>query len=89
VYVEAPDGGPSRPVRWLGGFAVADVPAMGSTTVGVPVPARALQVWDPQAKGWTTPPGTYRLRTGRSVADLRLTNELTVRPGDDPGAGTH
>ena len=88
VYVEAPDGGPSRPVRWLGGFAVADVPAMGSATVRVPVPARALQVWDPQAKGWTTPPGTYRLRTGRSVADLRLTNELTVRPGDDPGAGT-
>lgn len=89
VYVEAPEGGPSRPVRWLGGFAVADVPAMGSATVRVPVPARALQVWDPQAKGWTTPPGTYRLRTGRSVADLRLTNELTVRPGDDPGAGAH
>lgn len=78
VYVEAPDGGPGRPVRWLGGFAVADVPAMGSATVRVPVPARALQVWDPQAKGWTTPPGTYRLRTGRSVADLRLTNELTT-----------
>lgn len=89
VYVEAPEGGPSRPVRWLGGFAVADVPAMGSATVRVPVPARALQVWDPQTKGWTTPPGTYRLRTGRSVADLRLTNELTVRPGEDPGAGTH
>ncbi|GAA2222322.1 glycoside hydrolase family 3 C-terminal domain-containing protein [Promicromonospora sukumoe] len=87
VYVEAPDGGPSRPVRWLGGFAVADVPAMGSATVRVPVPTRALQVWDPQAKGWTTPPGTYRLRTGRSVADLRLTNELTVRPGEEPGAG--
>ncbi|MFD7311966.1 beta-glucosidase [Promicromonospora sp. NPDC059942] len=88
VYVEAPAGGPSRPVRWLGGFAVADVPAMGSATVRVPVPTRALQVWDPQAKGWTTPPGTYRLRTGRSVADLRLTNELTVRPGEEPGAGT-
>ncbi|PUB31603.1 beta-glucosidase [Promicromonospora sp. AC04] len=88
VYLEAPGGGLSRPVRWLGGFAVADVPAMGSATVRVPVPARALQVWDPQAKGWTTPPGTYRLRTGRSVADLRLSNELTVRPGDFPGAGT-
>lgn len=78
VYIEAPDGGPSRPVRWLGGFAVADVPAMGSATVRVPVPARALQVWDPQTKDWVTPPGVYRLRTGRSVADLRLTNELTT-----------
>lgn len=87
VYVEAPEGGPSRPVRWLGGFAVADVPAMGSATVRVPVPTRALQVWDPQTQDWTTPPGTYRLRTGRSVADLRLTNELTVRPGEEPGAG--
>lgn len=88
VYVEAPEGGPSRPVRWLGGFVVADVPAMSSVTVPVPVSTRALQVWDPQTQGWTTPPGTYRLRTGRSVADLRLTSELTVRPGDDPGAGT-
>ncbi|MFI6425278.1 beta-glucosidase [Promicromonospora sp. NPDC050880] len=87
VYVEAPDGGPRRPVRWLGGFAVADVPAMSSVTVPVPVSPRALQVWDPQARGWTTPPGTYRLRTGRSVADLRLTNDLTVRPGDAPGTG--
>lgn len=89
VYVEPPEGGPRRPVRWLGGFAVADVPAMGSATVRIAVPARALQVWDPRAKGWTTPPGTYRLRTGRSVADLRLTNELTVRPGDHLDAGTH
>ncbi|MCP2263986.1 beta-glucosidase [Promicromonospora thailandica] len=88
VYVEAPDGGPARPVRWLGGFTVVDVPAMSSVTVPVPVATRALQVWDPQRHDWTTPPGTYRLRTGRSVADLRLTNDLIVRPGDDPGAGT-
>lgn len=83
VYVEAPAGGPARPVRWLGGFAVTDVAAMGSATVRVQVPERALQVWDPDTAAWTTPSGTYRLRTGRSVGDLRLTNELTVRPGSD------
>lgn len=89
VYVEAPDGDPARPVRQLAGFVVADVPAMSSATVPVPVSVRALQVWDPRRRAWTTPPGTYRLRTGRSVADLRLTNDLTVRPGDPLAAGDH
>src|SRR5690606_7269747 len=55
VYVEPPDGDPARPVRRLAGFVVADVPALSSATVPVPVAARALQVWDPRRRGGTTP----------------------------------
>lgn len=82
VYLEAPDGGPERPVRWLGGFAVVDAPAGGSATARVRVPRRAFEVWDPATAGWVTPPGTYRARIGRSVRDLRLT--LDVSPPAHP-----
>ncbi|WP_125775296.1 beta-glucosidase family protein [Antribacter gilvus] len=86
VYVEPPaedaERDPRRPVRWLGGFAVVDVPAGDSTTVTVRVPARALQTWDDGTAAWRTPPGEYRLRAGRSVRDLRLTAVVPV--GDIP-----
>ncbi|WP_402462649.1 beta-d-glucosidase [Isoptericola aurantiacus] len=82
VYVE-PDADalaqdPSRPVRWLGGFAVVDAEPGATATADVVVPRRALQVWDAAAQGWTTPPGTYRLRAGRSVSDLRGGVELVI-----------
>ncbi|PRZ09502.1 beta-glucosidase [Isoptericola sp. CG 20/1183] len=81
VYVEPPpgtaQGDPARPVRWLGGFAVVDAGPGEAAEAVVTVPRRALQVWDASA-GWTTPPGTYRLRAGRSVRDLRLDVDLHV-----------
>lgn len=103
VYLEPPDADravdrvapgaagaplPERPVRWLAGFAVvvAEADARASTTVRVP--ARALQVWDVATATWTTPPGTYRVRVGRSVADLRLGTHVTV-PSPDPGEVPH
>ncbi|PFG41927.1 beta-glucosidase [Isoptericola jiangsuensis] len=82
VYVE-PDAAvlaadPQRPVRTLGAFAVVEADPGSTSTVDVPVPARALQVWDVAAGTWTTPPGRYRLRAGRSVTDLRGGVEITV-----------
>jgi len=71
---------PARPVRWLGGFAVVDVAPGDRATVAVRVPARALQTWDTAAGGWTTPHGTYRLRVGRSVRDLRLDVDVEIGP---------
>ncbi len=85
VYLEAPPGGPDRPVRALAGFAGAQVPAGGSADVPVVVPARAFRVWDPEAGRWRTPPGRYRLRVGRSSRDLRLTTEVLIT---DPEPGT-
>jgi beta-glucosidase len=84
VYVEPPAGTPrgERPVRWLGGFAVADVPAGQPATVQVRLHPHALRTWD--TTGWATPAGTYPIRVGRSSRDLRLTTHLTV-PGPEPG----
>ena len=84
MYVEpGPDvlaADPARPVRWLGGFAVAHAAPGESVPVEVSVPRRALQTWDPAAGGWTTPPGDYRLRAGRSVRDLRAATVARIRP---------
>lgn len=83
VYLEPPaDADPGRPVRWLAGFSVVTADAGEQVTASVRVPARALQVWDVAARRWTTPPGTYRLRIGRSIRDLRLDDHVTVPSTD-------
>lgn len=89
VYLEPPATDPAafaelpdRPVRWLAGFAVVHADAGRQVTTTVRVPARALQVWEVAAGRWTTPPGTYRLRIGRSIRDLRLDDEVTVPSAD-------
>ncbi|WP_064316962.1 beta-glucosidase [Cellulosimicrobium sp. I38E] len=86
VYVEppvAPASAPvaerDRPVRWLGGFAVVDVAAGASADVTVTVPRRQLEVWDTDSGRWHLPAGTYRLRVGRSVHDLRLDTAVRVQ----------
>jgi beta-glucosidase len=76
AYLEAPADGPERPLRWLAGFAVVDAEAGAGAAVHVDVPLRALQVWDVHEHAWTIPAGTYRLRVGRSIRDLRLCKEV-------------
>jgi beta-glucosidase len=83
VYVEAP-AGPStgvsddRPVRWLGGFALADVAPGATAHIPVTVPRRQLETWDTTTDSWVLPGGAYRLRAGRSVRDLRLDTAVQV-----------
>jgi beta-glucosidase len=80
VYVEPPAQSPAgdRPVRWLGAFAVVDAEAGASTTVRVRLDARAFRTWDTARHGWVTPAGTYPIRVGRSLTDLRLSVGVDV-----------
>jgi beta-glucosidase len=78
VYVgptAAAEGAPPRPERWLAGFAAVRAEPGEAATVRVPLPARAFQVWD---GGWRTVPGTYRVEAARSVADRRLSGEISL-----------
>jgi len=77
LYLSA-DGDDTRPVRWLAGFAVADVAAGGTATVDVPLAHRSFETWSTDAAGWTLNAGTYRLRAGRSSRDLRLETTHTI-----------
>ncbi|MGA6169659.1 glycoside hydrolase family 3 protein [Streptomyces sp. NPDC012600] len=71
-------GTPERPARWLAGFARVTAAPGESVEVTVPVEPRAYQVWDEEAYGWTTVPGTYTVQAARSLADVRATTTVTV-----------
>ncbi|MDQ7902942.1 glycoside hydrolase family 3 C-terminal domain-containing protein [Phytohabitans sp. ZYX-F-186] len=75
VYIGPSTPDPSRPRRWLVGFAAAEAGPGEAVTVRVPLPERAFQVWD---GGWRKVPGSYLVEAAHSVADRRLTAELTV-----------
>ncbi|MFB6611087.1 beta-glucosidase [Agromyces sp. NPDC056379] len=80
VYLEGPDDGIERPVRWLAGSAVIDAAAGASVTVTIPIPRRAFEIWDLERGDWSLPRGEYRVRVGRSSRDLRLEAVLQVHP---------
>lgn len=73
VYLEGPAEGPTRPVRWLAGFAGVDAAAGETVPVSVTVGRRAFEVWDVAGQGWEIPPGGYRLLVGHDLADVRAT----------------
>lgn len=78
VYLEPPAGDPERPVRWLAGFQVAEVPPGARARVAVTLRRRRLEVWDDAAHRWILPTGPYTVRVGRSVRDLRLDTAVQV-----------
>ncbi|MYT93986.1 glycosyl hydrolase [Streptomyces sp. SID8359] len=87
----APDA-PERPARWLAGFARVTAAPGETVEVTVPVEPRAYQVWDEEAYGWTTVPGTYTVQAARSLADVRATTTVEITgdagtPGDRPDGG--
>ncbi|MCU1508372.1 MAG: hypothetical protein JWQ12_637 [Glaciihabitans sp.] len=71
VYLESDGTDAARPVRWLAGFAVAQVDAGETTTVRIPVTRRSFEIWQ-SGSGWVLPTGQYRLYAGRSSRDLLL-----------------
>jgi len=79
IYLEAPGSAIERPLRWLAGFATVDVPAGETATVTVPLPRRALEIWNTDEHAWEIPDGRYVFHAARSSRDLRLSASATVR----------
>ncbi|MFC7739844.1 fibronectin type III-like domain-contianing protein [Nocardiopsis composta] len=81
AYLEPPrGGGPDRPHRTLAGFAAVHLPAGEEAEVRIEVRPRALAVWDAPTRGWTVPPGRYRLAVGSSSRAIAAHVPLEV-PG--------
>lgn len=78
-YVEAPRGGPRRPVRELRGFAKVFLPAGGATTAEMWLPERAFATWHPTRREWFVPAGDYVVWVGASSRDLSVAGTVTVR----------
>lgn len=80
VYLETADGtlmGRPEPIR-LVGFAAIDAEPGARVTATVAIDARTLARWDEAAATWTVTPGTYTLRVGASLGDLRLNADLAL-----------
>ncbi|MGH7763264.1 MAG: glycoside hydrolase family 3 protein, partial [Candidatus Dormibacteraceae bacterium] len=72
VYLEPPDDDPARPIRTLCAFAAVAAQPGARTRAHLTVGARSFQRFDEAEGKWISRPGTYTLRAGRSVGDLRL-----------------
>lgn len=44
----------------------------------IPLPARAFEIWDEEARGWRQIAGSYEVRASHSHADTRLKATLDV-----------
>ncbi|GAB3230425.1 glycoside hydrolase family 3 C-terminal domain-containing protein [Glycomyces halotolerans] len=79
VYV-APEAGAEVPggveAHRLAGFQAIEAEAGETVEVAIELEERSLQFWDEAASGWRTVPGTWTVRAGRSVGDLRLSAPL-------------
>lgn len=71
VYLEGPETGPTRPVRWLAGFTGVEAEPGQTVTARVSVARRAFEVWDTAAQAWTIPAGSYRLVVAHDLSDER------------------
>jgi beta-glucosidase len=78
VYASRPDSAVERPVRWLAGFATVDAEPGAEVSVTVPLPARAFQHWDVDARAWTVEAGTFALAAGPSSGVLPIAGEIAV-----------
>ena len=79
VYLEAPGGGPQRPVRWLAGFTAVEAAPGETVRAAAGLEPRAFQVWDEEAHSWRTPPGEYRVLVAHSSRDVRGEVSVPVR----------
>jgi beta-glucosidase len=64
-----------RPELRLAGFAAVEADPGEEVVAEIALAERAFARWD---GGWVTEPGAYALSAGRSVADRRLTAEITL-----------
>jgi beta-glucosidase len=81
LYVDAAEGvaagSGGAPVR-LAAFAVVEAAAGESAVAELRVDRRSFERWDPTTRKWTTEAVRYRLRAGRSSADLRVEVQVEV-----------
>ncbi|ADD40799.1 beta-glucosidase family protein [Stackebrandtia nassauensis] len=77
VYLGPAEPEADRPARWLAGFASVTAEAGETVEAVIPIPRRAAQVWDTDTHDWHTRQVPYKIHIGRSVADIRLTTDVS------------
>ncbi|MFI8874647.1 beta-glucosidase [Streptomyces sp. NPDC055243] len=78
VYLAPTANDGDRPARWLAGFSGAEAAPGESVEVRIELPRRAFGIWDDSANSWSHQGGSYEIQVGRSIADRRLSETITV-----------
>ncbi len=78
VYLARPASSIERPLLWLGGYEAVEAGAGQTIEVVVPLDRWALRHWDEAGGDWAIEPGSFEVRVGRSVGDLRLATIVEV-----------
>ncbi|MGP2439811.1 glycoside hydrolase family 3 protein [Streptomyces sp. JW3] len=78
LYLAPATPDPTRPARWLAGFATVEAAPGERAEATVELPRRAFEVWDETTGTWSFVKGSYELQAGRSITDRRITAPITV-----------
>ncbi|MEW2140379.1 glycoside hydrolase family 3 C-terminal domain-containing protein [Streptomyces sp. NPDC005409] len=78
VYLAPVADSVERPASWLAAFAGVEAGPGESVETEIPLPARAFEIWDEEARGWRRITGSYEVRASRSHGDTRLAAVLDI-----------
>jgi beta-glucosidase len=78
LYVAPQSPSVVRPPKELKAFAKVTLAPGESTTLSLPLTARAFSYYDPKTKSWVAEPGDYELLVGASAADIRLSQTIRL-----------
>ncbi|MBR0162725.1 MAG: glycoside hydrolase family 3 C-terminal domain-containing protein [Oscillospiraceae bacterium] len=84
VYVHAQNPTVYRPAKELKGFQKVFLKAGESKTVSIPLDDKAFRYWNDVTGRFEIDGGAYDILVGASVADIRLSTEVTVKGTDAP-----
>ncbi len=82
LYVENPQDGVPRPLKELRGFDKLALKPGESKTLSFELSPRDFSYWEDSIQDFHSPGGQYRVLIGASSADIRLSAQLTVLPGE-------
>ncbi|GHC60347.1 glycoside hydrolase family 3 C-terminal domain-containing protein [Streptomyces violaceochromogenes] len=78
LYLAPADPDPTRPARWLAGFASVEAAPGDGAEATVELPRRAFEIWDEATGSWSFVKGSYEIQVGRSITDRRITATINV-----------
>ncbi|WP_309093521.1 glycoside hydrolase family 3 C-terminal domain-containing protein [Streptomyces sp.] len=78
LYLAPREPGPTRPARWLAGFAGVEAGPGETAEATVGLPRRAFEIWDEATGSWSFVKGSYEIQVGRSITDRRITATINV-----------
>ncbi|MGI5425534.1 beta-glucosidase H [Streptomyces sp. CA-179760] len=78
LYLAPGESDPTRPARWLAGFASVEAAPGETVEATVELPRRAFESWDETNASWSFVKGSYEIQVARSITDRRITATINV-----------